>query len=73
MEELELVKIFQDKMEAEIAASFLESSGITAIIRADDEGGMLGGIQLGARGILLFVKKSDREKAFQLLQSNHVA
>lgn len=73
MDELEIVKTFEDKVEAEIAKAYLESNGITSYIRADDEGGMLGGFQLGANGILLFVKRSEKEKAFQLLKSKDVA
>lgn len=73
MEELEIVKTFENKLEAEIAKAYLDSYGIVSFIRADDEGGMLGRFQLGARGVLLFVKKSEKEKAFQLLKSKDIA
>ncbi len=69
MDDLVVVKHFPTKIEAEIAQSYLKSNGIDALVRADDEGGMAGGFQFGAKGILLLVPSSDKERAQQLLKS----
>lgn len=63
------LKIFPNRIEADVAKSFLESEGITTLIRADDQGGMMPQMAF-TEGVKLLVKQEDAEKAQELLDKN---
>ena len=69
MEKLIVAKVFNSRVEAEMAKSFLESYGIKALIRSDDAGGMFPQQQY-TRGVELSVGKSDLREAKKLLEKN---
>lgn len=71
MDPLQLLKIFTNPKDAKQAKQYLDSSGITSIVRVDEEGEIGEGIQFGGRGMLLFVKRSDIDDAYKLLVSRH--
>lgn len=73
MDDLVLVKIFDNRVEAEIAKGYLESNGIEAIIQSDDVGGMIPSLESSTGGILLLVRKSAQEAAVLLLKTRFVA
>lgn len=66
MGEFVVVKIFDNRLEADIAKSYLESEGIDVIIRADDAGGMLPTLS-SLNGVALLVPKQDFAKASAIL------
>jgi hypothetical protein len=61
-----LVKIFDNRLEADIAKSYLEAEGIDVIIQADDAGGMIPTLS-SLNGVALFVPKQDFLKARDIL------
>ena len=63
------LKTFYLKHEAELAQGFLEANGIMSTLSAGDAGGMRPDYVYGLGGIRLFVKKSDEQKARDLLGS----
>ena len=69
IEKLVAVKVFNSRVEAEVAKSFLENYGIKAFIRSDDAGGMFPQQQY-ARGVELSVEKSDLREAKKLLEKS---
>ena len=73
MEDLIIVKIFEDRVEAEIAKGYLAANGIESIVRSDDAGGMIPSLEASTGGILLLVRKEDQERAFVLLKTKNVA
>jgi hypothetical protein len=60
------IKTFSTRIEAEIAKSFLEANGISALIRADDAGGLRPHLAL-TFGVQLEVEMKDVELAEKLL------
>jgi hypothetical protein len=64
--EFVLVKMFDNRLEADIAKSYLESEGIDVFIRADDAGGMLPTLS-SLNGVALFVPEQDFAKARAIL------
>lgn len=69
MSELVTVKVFDSRIEAEIAQGLLSEQGIESIINADDCGGMLMGVSLVRKGgIKLMVSGEDLEKAEEALE-----
>ncbi len=60
------IKVFNTKIEAEIAKSFLASNNIDSYILTDDVGSMYPSTQ-NVSGVKLFVKNKDAEKANELL------
>ena len=54
---LHVVRTYATTLEAELAKSFLESSGMTALVSADDCGGMRPHLQ--AKGVALLVHADD--------------
>lgn len=60
------VKVFNTKIEAEIAKSFLASNNIDSYILTDDVGSMYPSTQ-NVSGVKLYVKNKDAEKANELL------
>ncbi|MFO7929414.1 MAG: putative signal transducing protein [Actinomycetota bacterium] len=62
----ETIKIFNSRMEAQMAKSYLESNGIKSYISSDDAGQMYPSQQL-VGGVLLMVEKEDKDLAQKLL------
>jgi len=60
------VRIFSDRISAEVAASNLEAHGIPSWINADDCGGMLPSLTARVR---LIVRAADAEAAAALLEN----
>jgi len=69
MADLVTIKSFFDRMEAELARSFLEANGIPAIVTADDCGGMRPYMQLGSGGARLLVLREDAHDGLELLRT----
>jgi len=69
MEKLIAVKIFNSRVEAEVAKNFLENYGIKTFIRSDDAGGMFPQQQY-VKGVELSVEKSDLREAKKLLEKS---
>lgn len=68
MNGLVTVSTFYDRMEAELAKSVLQASGIESMIMADDAGGMRPSLLVGS-GARLIVRAEDAERAAELLQT----
>ena len=68
MERLKVLKIFNSKIEAEIAKSFLASNNIESWIFADDAGNMYPS-QDFVNGVRLMVGKNDFATASMLLNN----
>lgn len=67
--DLKNVKTYQTRSEAEVAKSLLDANNISAIVSADDEGGMAPfPLQVSPTGVKLMVSEKDFEKAAQLLK-----
>jgi len=62
----ELIKVFNSRIEAELAKGYLKSNGIDSYISSDDAGQMYPSQQL-VGGVSLLVASRDRETASQLL------
>ena len=66
-DDLVLVRTYGYRHEAELGKSMLEANDIEAIILADDAGGIQPGLGM-ANGVRLLVRRSDGNKATQLLE-----
>lgn len=64
--DLIILETYFNETDAELAFSFIKSSGIEVFIKRDDYGG-LGPHLAFSRGIKLLVRKEDEEEARQLL------
>ena len=64
---LQVVRTYATTLEAELAKSFLESSGMKALVSADDCGGMRPHLQ--AKGVALLVHAEDLEAAADALEA----
>ena len=62
------IKSYSNRIEAELAKSFLEAKGIQAIVSADDEGSMNPWLLQATGGARLLVKEEDKETALDLLE-----
>ena len=60
------IRSFASEMDAEIARQHLESAGIQAFVRKDDQGGMQPWLQT-AQGVFLQVHEKDKQKAEEVL------
>lgn len=60
------IKTFQNRIEADLAKSMLESEGIVAMIQSEDQGGMKPHLAF-ALGVRLQVTEQDFELAKELL------
>ena len=67
MSNLICIKTHNSRIEADLAKSVLEGSGIKAIISADDAGGYRPELAL-QRGARLLVREEDVERALDVLE-----
>ena len=68
MSGIEVVKIFNKRYEAEMAAELLREQGIESMISADDCGGQLMGVTSPRKvGVKLMVSQEDMAKAMEVL------
>jgi len=72
LENLTTLKIFNNRIEAEVLRSLLESSGIKSWILSDDAGSMYPA-QASINGVRLMVRDEDFKTAIELLTSNEPA
>ena len=68
MPEIVCIKVFNNRLEAELERNLLESQGISAMVSADDAGGMRPDLLWGMAGARLLVRKEDEEEALQILE-----
>jgi Putative prokaryotic signal transducing protein len=66
-EEVVVLKIFNNEIDAGMAQQMLQESGVKAFVLKDDVGGMEPQLQLTA-GVRLLVSGADAERAHQLLK-----
>lgn len=66
MENLTTLKIFNNRIEAEVLRSLLESSGIKSWILSDDAGSMYPS-QASINGVRLMIRDEDFKTASELL------
>ncbi len=66
---MKLLKSFNNRIDAELAKSFLESSGIKSLIMADDVGEMYPAASI-YWGVKLFVNDKDFEIASNLIKDS---
>ena|SRR5215475_5107652 len=59
---------FSNRIDAEIALSALEASGIESFVSADDAGGVQPGLWM--KGVRLLVRDDDVERALDILNKN---
>ncbi len=69
MSELVCIQTYNNRESAELAKGALEANGITAIIFADDCGGIYPQFQL-IKGVKLMVNEEDVEKAQKILEGS---
>ena len=65
---LVVIRMYLTSIDAELAASALEAAGISAVIRADDCGGVQNALWVGS-GIQLLVPGEDAESAAAVLDT----
>jgi Putative prokaryotic signal transducing protein len=61
------IKRYNTRLEAEVVKSLLEAHGVQALIRADDEGGMIAPFTFSYKGVQLVVSEQDAQKALDVL------
>lgn len=71
MDKLPVVKIFNSRIEAEIARGYLESFGIRTEIVSDDAGQSYPSFQ-SIRGVRLLTSKENLKKAQELLDKKDI-
>ncbi len=67
MADLICIKNFNNRIEAELAKSFLENRDIEATVSADDCGGWYPHLLFGTGGARLLVKEEEAQKALEIL------
>lgn len=67
-EEVVVLKIFSNEIDAEMAQQMLHDAGVKAFISKDDAGGMEPQLQ-GTMGVRLMVSRADAEPAQQILRT----
>ena len=70
MDKLEIVRVFNDRMSAEMAKNILESHGIESMISGDDAGGMRPDILVVMGGAKLMVLSGDLGNAAEILDAH---
>jgi len=69
MKDLVVVKIFNTRLEAQIAKGFLQANKITAFVTADDEASASPfPMAVDPSGVKLYVAEKDSKKADELLK-----
>lgn len=66
-DEVSVVKIFNNEMDAVMAQQILQDAGVTAFVSKDDGGGMEPHLQR-TMGVRLVVNRVDAERAQKILQ-----
>ena len=67
-DEVTVIRIFSNEIEAIMAQQVLEESGVTAFVFKDDAGGMEPHLQRTS-GVRLIVGRADAERASEILQT----
>ena len=67
MPDLVCIKTCNNRIEAELDKSFLDSQGIQSMISADDAGGLRPDLLWATGGVRLLVKQEDAERALEML------
>ncbi len=67
-EEITVLKIFDNEMDATIAQQVLQESGVRAFVLKDDVGGMEPHLQRTS-GVRLVVKRAEAGRAHEILQT----
>ncbi len=67
-EEITVIKMFDNEMDAVIARQVLEESGVRAFVFKDDAGGMEPHLQRTS-GVRLVINRADAERAHEILQA----
>lgn len=65
---MKVVYVASDRIEAEIVAGKLKDAGLPVIVKYDDEGGMMPGLQYGS-GIKIVVSDDVYEEALEIVGS----
>jgi hypothetical protein len=65
-DEIVVVRTFNDRIEADLAASALNAAGIESMIRDDDAGGMQPALAL-TNGVQVLVRAGDASAAGEIL------
>jgi len=69
MDRFVCVKVFESRMEAEMAKGVLEAEGIEARVLSDDGGGTYPALLMGSGGARLMVDRSAVHAAMELLEA----
>lgn len=67
-EEIVVIKMYDNEMDATIAKQVLEESGVSAFVFKDDAGGMEPHLQRTG-GVRLVINRADIERAQEILQT----
>jgi len=67
-DDIAVIKVFSNEMDASMSQQVLQDSGIKAFISKDDAGGMEPQLQL-TNGVRLLVSRVDAERAFEIIQA----
>lgn len=67
MTDLVVVATYLTGFDADLARTALEAAGVDCMVRADDCGGLRPHLWMG--GVKLLVRREDREKAEEVLES----
>ena len=67
-EELAVLRVFDNELEAQMAQQRLQDAGVATFIFKDDSGGMEPQLQL-TNGVRLVLNKADVERAEDILQA----
>ena len=65
-DEISVIKVYDDEMEASMAQQVLENAGIRSSLSKDDGGGLVPSLQLTG-GVNLIVNKDDEARAVELI------
>ncbi len=68
MADIICIKNYNNRVEAELAKSFLEDSDIEATVSTDDCGGWYPHLLFGTGGARLLVKEEEAQKALEILE-----
>ena len=66
-DEISVIKVYDDEMEASMAQQVLENAGIKVTLLKDDGGGLMPSLQM-TEGVTLVVNKDDEARAMELVQ-----